>query len=226
MRLCSPLPWTSLDAHVSKLICIPSASGHAPPPSSSNVCFPCQSPSAHRPPVPPLFLCLTLVLPYERAPSRASPCTLGAPASTLFVSPLAVPKSPAPQLSQSSLCQFPGEGHAWLLLPLLLPRLWPCALRPLGHNPLHSTHRRPSHLQLYSSTHPSPGSPGSPSPSQTWHRADRLWRPLLTPAHLSTFLLLEDLCELSHCLLYIHRLFCLFSAGMGGLNKNTLVTRW
>lgn len=135
-------------------------------------------------------------------------------------------QSPAPQLSQSSLCQCPGEGHAWLLLPLLLPRLWPCALLPLGHNPLHSTHRRPSHLQPYSSTHPSPGSPGSPSPSQRWHRADRLWRPLLTPAHLSPFLLLEDLCELSHCLLYIHRLFCLFSAGMGGLNKNSLVTRW
>lgn len=155
------------------------------------------------------------------------PMHSGCPSINPFCLTPGCPKEPGPSaLSQSSLCQFPGEGHAWLLLPLLLPRLWPCALRPLGHNPLHSTHRRPSHLQPYSSTHLSPGSPGSPSPSQRWHRADRLWRPLLTPAHLSPFLLLEDLCELSHCLLYIHRLFCLFSAGMGGLNKNTLMTRW
>ncbi|XP_059761126.1 rho family-interacting cell polarization regulator 1 isoform X4 [Balaenoptera ricei] len=139
-----------------------SASGHLPPHPCS-VCLLRRSPPAPEPPAPPLFLGLTLNLPCERAftvPPHASCAPQHQP-------PLSGPQlSQRPwslgSLSQSGLCRFPVEGHARPLLPPLLPRLWPRALRPLGRNPLQSTLRRPSRLQPYSR----PSKPRRPQRSQ------------------------------------------------------------
>ena len=155
-------PSCVLVAHVFNPICIPSASGHLPPHPCS-VCLLRRSLPAPEPPAPPLFLGLTLNLPCERAftvPPHASCAPQHQP-------PLSGPQlSQRPwslgSLSQSGLCRFPVEGHAWPLLPPLLPRLWPRALRPLGRNPLQSTLRRPSRLQPYSR----PSKPRRPQRSQ------------------------------------------------------------
>lgn len=134
---------------VSNPICVPSAS-HLPP-GPCNACLSCWSPSAGDPAAPPLSPGLTLDLPYEQAPSVPP----HAPWVPQHQSPLSQPRfarrtQPLGSLSQSGLCQIPVEGCTQPLLPLLLPRLGPCALHPLGHNPLQSTLHRPSRLQPYS----------------------------------------------------------------------------
>lgn len=142
-----------LVAHVSNPISIPSASDHPPPPRSCNVCFPCPSPAAGEPLAPPLSLDLTLDLPYERGLSWPPHVPWAPQQQPLLPQPWQSQRArPLSSLSQSCLCQFPDEGHAQPLFPLLLPSLRSCALRPLGHNP-YAQWRRPSHLQPYS--HPS-----------------------------------------------------------------------
>lgn len=127
---------------VSNPICVPSASD-LPPSGPCNACLSCWSPSACDPPAPPLSPRLTLDLPYEQA--------LSVPPHAPWV-PQHQPRlsrrtQPCGSLSQSGLCQIPVKGYAQPLLPLLLPRLGPCALHRLGHNSLQSTLCRPSCLQ-------------------------------------------------------------------------------
>lgn len=156
VHLClTPPPLTPCSPHVSLMpvsnpICIPSASD-LPPSGPGNACLSCWSPSACDPPAPPLSLGLTLDLPYE----QALLVPLHAPWVPQHQPPLSQPRfsprtQPLGSLSQSGLCQFLVKSPAWPVLSLLLPRLGPCALNPLGHNPLESTLYRPSRLQPYS----------------------------------------------------------------------------
>lgn len=139
--------------HVSNPICVSSASD--PPPSGPcNACLSCWSPSACGPPAPPLSLGLTSDLPFEQGLSVPP----HAPWVLQHQLPLSKPRlslrtQPLGSLSQSGLCQFLVKGRARPILSLLVPRLGPCALDPLSHNPSESTLHRPSRLQSYS--HPS-----------------------------------------------------------------------
>lgn len=158
----------SPDAHVSNPICIPSASDH-PPSHPCNVCLPHRSPSAHEPPVPSLSLGLTLHLLYEQ--------NLSVPPHQPWVPQYQPPLSrrpwlpqrawPLSSLSQSSLCPFPLEGCAQPLPSLLLSRLQPCALHPLGYNPC-SPHGVDHPACNPTPAHPSPEGPGGPRWRQHW----------------------------------------------------------
>lgn len=155
VHLClTPPPLTPCSPHVSLMpvsnpICIPSASD-LPPSGPGNACLSCWSPSACDPPAPPLSLGLTLDLPYEQALS----VPLHAPWVPQHQPPLSQPGFPR-EPSSLALCPrvaFANSwlSHAWPVLSLLLLRLGPCALNPLGHNSLESTLHRPSRLQPYS----------------------------------------------------------------------------
>ncbi|XP_027475889.1 rho family-interacting cell polarization regulator 1 isoform X4 [Zalophus californianus] len=130
-----------------------------PPPGPCNACLSCWSPSTHHAPAP-LSPGLTLDLPCVPAlslPPHASWVPQHQP--PLSQRRLSWRTQPRGSLSQRGLCQIPVEGCAQPLLPLLLPRLGPCALHSLGHNSLQSTSRRPSRLQPRS--HPS-------QPQRSW----------------------------------------------------------
>lgn len=134
---------------VSNPICILSASD-LPPSGPYNACLSCWSPSPCDPPAP-LSLGLTLDLPCEQALS-VPPHAPWVPQHQLPLSqPGLSPRTqPLGSLSQSGLCQFLVKGHARPVHSPLLPRLGPCALHPLGHNPLESTLCKPSRFQPYS----------------------------------------------------------------------------